>query len=105
MLLKLKNLLLNSREEFDRIIQKVRTIDEMPMPKYKILVMNRASRNFHSEEFFTMREAMNFASPEYLYDVENEYFLMDLQNPNHGMIKLNKLQANGKNERSVHAEA
>jgi hypothetical protein len=52
-----------------------------------------------------MRDAMNFASPEYLYDVENEYFLMDLQNPNHGMIKLNKLQANGKNERSVHAEA
>lgn len=105
MLLKLKNLLLNSREEFDRIIKKVKAIDEVPMPKYKILVMNRKSREFNSREFFTMREAMNFAYPEYLYDIENEYFLMDLQNPKHGMIKLNKLEANGKNERSVHAEA
>lgn len=105
MLLKLKNLLTTSKEEFDRIIQKVKAIDEVPMPKYKILVMNRKSREFNSREFFTMREAMNFASPEYLYDTENEYFLMDLQNPKHGMIKLNKLEANGKNERSVHAEA
>ena len=98
-------MLLNSKEEFDRIIQKVKAIDEVPMPKYKILVMNRKSREFNSREFFTMRDAMSFAYPEYLYDIENEYFLMDLQNPKHGMIKLNKLEANGKNERSVHAQA
>jgi hypothetical protein len=105
MLVKLKNLLITSKEEFDRIVQKVKAIDDVPMPKYKILVMNRSSREFKSREFYSMKDAMNFASPEYLYDIDNEYFLMDLQNPKHGMIKLNKLEANGKNERSVHAEA
>jgi hypothetical protein len=80
-------------------------MDKVPMPKYKVLVMNRISREFKTNEFFSMKEAMSAVSPQYLYDTENEYFLMDLQNPKHGMIKLNKLETHGKNERSIHAQA
>ncbi len=103
---KLKNLLEISRESFDRQMDKLRAFDDVPMPKYEILIMNRKGRNFNSQKFYTMKDAMNYVSPNYLYDTENEYYLLDIMNPRHGIIKLNKLQTNhGKNERSIHAQA
>ena len=88
---KLKNLLEISRESFDRQMEKLRAFDDVPMPKYEILIMNRKGRNFNSQKFYTMKDAMNYVSPNYLYDTENEYYLLDIMNPRHGIIKLNKL--------------
>lgn len=102
---KLENSLRTFRDSVSEFIKSIKEIDEPPVPRFEILVLNRNSRNCVRKQFFEMREAMSSVTPAYLVDTENEYFLVNTSFPEHKIIKLNKLDTNGKNERSIHAQA
>lgn len=103
--LRLENSLKTFKDKFSKYLKQLREIDNPPMAAYEILILNKKSRNISRERFFLMRDAMSFVTPEYLYDTENEYYLVDIAKNKHGCIQLNKIQKYGKNERSVYAKA
>ena len=100
---KLGNSLKTFKEGVSEFIKSVKEIDTPPQTRYEILVLNRQTRHCKRQSFFEMKDAMSFAHPHYLFDTENEYFLVNTCTPEHKCIKLNKLDTNGKNERSFHA--
>ena len=105
MLPKLENSLKSFRDGISEFIKSIKEIDQPPVPNFEILVLNRNSRNCIRKQYYEMREAMSSVTPAYLIDTENEYFLVNTSSPEHKIIKLNKLETNGKNERSIHAQA
>lgn len=105
MSLKLENSLRTFKDSVSQFINSIKEIDTPPKTRYEILVLNRQSRNCKRQSFFQMKDAMSSVHPEYLYDTDNEYFLVNTCTPEHKCIKLNKLDTHGKNERSLHASA
>lgn len=102
---KLENSLRTFSNGVSEFIKSVKEIDTPPKTRYEILVLNRQSRNCRRQSFFQMKDAMSSVHPEYLFDTENEYFLINTCTPEQKCIKLNKLDTHGKNERSIHATA
>ncbi len=102
---KLENSLRTFKDSVSKFINSIKEIDTPPKTRYEILVLNRQSRNCKRQSFFQMKDAMSSVHPEYLYDTDNEYFLVNTCTPEHKCIKLNKLDTHGKNERSLHASA
>ena len=105
MSLKLENSLRTFKDSVSQFINSIKEIDTPPKTRYEILVLNRQTRNCKRQSFFQMKDAMSSVHPEYLYDTDNEYFLVNTCTPEHKCIKLNKLDTHGKNERSLHASA
>lgn len=105
MLPKLENSLKSFRDGISEFIKSIKEIDTPPQTRFEILVLNRKTRNCKRESFFEMKDAMSSVHPQYLFDTENEYFLLNTCTPEHKCIKLNKLDTHGKNERSIHAQA
>lgn len=102
---KLENSLKTFKENVSGFIKSMKELDNPPVPSYEILILNRKSRNISRQKFFLMRDAMSYVTPEYLYDTENEYYLVDIAKDKHKCIQLNKILNHGKNERSVYAKA
>ena len=102
---KLENSLRTFKDSVSQFINSIKEIDTPPKTRYEILVLNRQTRNCKRQSFFQMKDAMSSVHPEYLYDTDNEYFLVNTCTPEHKCIKLNKLDTHGKNERSLHASA
>lgn len=105
MSLRLENSLRTFKEGVSEFIKSIKEIDNPPQTRYEILVLNKHSRNCKRERFFEMKEAMSSVHPQYLFDTENEYFLINTCTPEQKCIKLNKLDTHGKNERSLYAQA
>lgn len=102
---KLENSLKTFKEGVSGFIKSIREMDNPPTYQYEILVLNRKSRNASREKFFLMKDAMNYVTPQYLYDTENEYYLLNIEKEEHKCIQLNKIRNHGQNERSIHAKA
>jgi hypothetical protein len=102
---KLENSLKTFKDGVSEFIKSLRELDNPPVPSYEILILNRKTRNTSRERFFQMKDAMSYVTPHYLYDTENEYYLVDVAKEKHKCIQLNKLRTHGQNERSVHAQA
>ncbi len=102
---KLENSLRTFKEGVSEFIKSIKEVDNPPQTRYEILVLNRQTRNCKRESFFEMKEAMSSVHPQYLFDTENEYFLVNTCTPEHKCIKLNKINTHGKNEGSIHAQA
>jgi hypothetical protein len=102
---KLENSLRTFKDSVSQFINSIKEIDTPPKTRYEILVLNRQTRNCKRQSFFQMKDAMSSVHPEYLYDTDNEYFLVNTCTPEHKCIKLNKLDTHGKNERSLHTSA
>lgn len=105
MSLKLENSLKTFKDGVSNFIKSIKELDNPPETRYEILVLNKQSRNCKRQAFFQMKEALSSVYPQYLYDVDNEYFLINTCTPEQKCIKLNKLDTNGKNERSLYASA
>lgn len=100
---KLETSIKNIKDGVSDFIKSLREIDHPETPNYEILIMNKKSRNSKRKTFFQMKDAMNYVTPQYLYDTENEYYLLDISKECHGCLQLNKIRNNGQNERSFHA--
>jgi len=102
---KLENSLKTFKDSVSEFIKSLKELDTPPVPSYEILTLNKKTRNTSRAKFFRMKDAMSYVTPHYLYDIENEYYLVDIGKKEHRCIQLNKIRTNGQNERSIHAEA
>jgi hypothetical protein len=102
---KLENSLKTFKDTVSEFIKSIREIGNPPIASYEILVLNRKTRISSREKFFKMKDAMSYVTPQYLYDTENEYYLLDIGKEQHKCIQLNKISKHGQNERNIHAKA
>lgn len=92
---KLENSLKTFRDGVSVFIKSLRELDNPPVPSYEILILNRKSRNATRQKFFRMKDAMSYVTPQYLYDTENEYYLLDIAKEDHRCVQLNKIRNHG----------
>ena len=86
---RLENSLKTFKEGVSGFIKSIKELDNPPVHQYEILVLNRKTRNASREKFFLMKDAMSYVTPQYLYDTENEYYLLDIAKEEHKCIQLN----------------
>lgn len=92
---KLENSLKTFKDTVSEFIKSIREIDNPPIPSYEILTLNKKTRNTSRAKFFRMKDAMSYVTPHYLYDIENEYYLVDIGKEQHKCIQLNKIRTHG----------